>query len=86
MCHFCDIPHAVYHRTRQNLIVTDSTFVSIQYLNGWGWGDQEPLHCDLEAVPGGKIVNLRRVWERAYARNPLAIDTVLLADLNDIRD
>ena len=26
------------------------------------------------------------MWERAYARNPLPIDTVLVAGLNDIRD
>ena len=32
------------------------------------------------------MVTLRRVWERAYARNPLPIDTVLVAGLNDIRD
>ena len=86
MCHFCDIPHAVDHRTRQNVILTDSTLSGIQYLKGWGWEDQDPLHCDVEAVPGGKIVTLRRVWERAYARNPLPIDTVLVAGLNDIRD
>ena len=29
---------------------------------------------------------MRRVWERAYMRNPLPIDTVLVAGLNDIRD
>ena len=64
------------------MILTDSTLAGIQNLKGC----QEPLHCDLEAVPGGKIVTLRRVWERAYARNPLPIDTVLVAGLNDIRD
>ena len=86
MCHFCDIPHAIDHRTRQNVILTDSTLSGIQYLEGWGWEDQNPLHCNIEAVPGAKIVALKRVWERAYHRNPLPIDTVLVAGLNDIRD
>ena len=86
MCHFCDTPHAVDNRSRQNVILSDSTLSGIQYLQGWGWQDQEPLHCDIEGVPGGKIVTLRRVWERAYMRNPLPIDTVLVAGLNDIRD
>ena len=31
-------------------------------------------------------MTLRRVWERAYMRNPLPIDTVVVAGLNDIRD
>ena len=86
MCHFCDIAHAVDNRTRQNVILTDSTLSGIQYLQGWGWQEEEPLHCDIESVPGGKIVTMRRVWERAYMRNPLPIDTVLVAGLNDIRD
>ena len=86
MCHFCDTPHAVDNRTRQNVILSDSTLSGIQYLQGWGWQDEDPLHCDMEAVPGGKVVHLRRVWERAYMRNPLPIDTVLVAGLNDIRD
>ena len=86
MCHFCDTPHAVDNRTRQNVILSDSTLSGIQYLQGWGWEDQNPLHCDLECVPGGKVVTLRKVWERAYHRNPLPIDTVLVAGLNDIRD
>ena len=86
MCHFCDIPHAIDNRTRQNVILSDSTLSGVQYLQGWGWADEEPLHCDLEAVPGAKVVALKRVWERAYMRNPLPIDTVLVAGLNDIRD
>ena len=26
-----------------------------------GWGDDPPLHCDMETVPGAKIVHLKRV-------------------------
>ena len=86
MCHFCDVPHAVDNRTRQRVILSDSTLSGIQYLQGWGWQDEDPLHCDLECVPGGKVITLKRVWEKAYHRNPLPIDTVLVAGLNDIRD
>ena len=86
MCHFCDTPHPIDNRTRQNVILSDSTLSGVQYLQGWDWADEEPLHCDIEAVPGGKVVALKRVWERAYMRNPLPIDTVLVAGLNDIRD
>ena len=86
MCHFCDVPHAIDNRTRLNVILTTSTLAGIQYMEGWGWEDQDPLHCDIEAIPGAKIVTLKRAWERAYHRNPLPIDTVLVAGLNDIRD
>ena len=40
----------------------------------------------METIPGGKIVTLRKAWERAYSSNPLPIDTVLVAGLNDVRD
>ena len=86
MCHFCDIRHHVDHRTRQNVILTTSTLSGIQYAEGWTWGGQVPTHCDMEAIPGGKIVTLKRTWERAYLSNPLPIDTVLVAGLEDIRD
>ena len=56
------------------MILTGSTLAGIQYLEGLGWDDQEPIHCDVKAVPGGKIVALKRVWERAYHWNPLPID------------
>ena len=85
MCHFCDTKHAIDKWSRQNVILSDSTLSGVQYLKGWGWGEEEPLHCDLEAVPGGKIETLSRVWLRAYFRNPLPIDTVLVAGLNDIK-
>ena len=75
MCHFCDVPHAIDNRTRLNVILTTSTLAGIQYMQGWGWEDQDPLHCDIEAIPGAKIVTLKRAWERAYHRNPLHIDT-----------
>ena len=88
MCHFCDQDHMVDHRTRQNVILTTSTLSGIQYLQGWGWDakDGDPLHCDVEAIPGAKIVTLKKAWERAYMRNPLPIDTVLMAGLNDVKD
>ena len=86
MCHFCDTHHALNKSKRQNVILTTSTLSGVQYLQGWGWADQEPLHCDVEAVPGAKIETLTRVWLRAYFKNPLPIDTVLVAGLNDIRD
>ena len=86
MCHFCDIRHPFDHRTRQNVILTTSTLSGIQYAEGWTWGGQVPTHCDMEAIPGGKIVTLKKAWERAYLSNPLPIDTVLVAGLEDIRD
>ena len=88
LCHFCEQDHMVDHRTRQNVILTTSTLSGIQYMQGWGWDakDGVPLHCDVEAIPGAKIVTLKKAWERAYMRNPLPIDTVLMAGLNDVRD
>ena len=31
-----------------------------------------------------KIPNLKKAWERSYSNNPLPIDTILVAGLNDI--
>ena len=86
LCHFCDIPHQVDHMTRQNVILTTSTLSGIQYLQGWGWNGIPPTHCDMEAIPGAKIHTLKKAWERAYMTNPLAINTVLVAGLNDVKD
>ena len=44
----------------------------------------QPTHVDIESIPGAKIGTLRKAWERAYGRNPLPIDTLLVAGLNDI--
>ena len=84
MCHFCDMDHPVDHMSRQR--VTNSSLSEIQYLVGWKWHNRPPTHCDVEAIPGGKIPTLRKAWERAYMDNPLAIDTVLHAGLNDVKD
>ena len=40
----------------------------------------------MESIPGGKIVDLKSVWERAYLNNPLPIDTILVAGTEDILD
>ena len=86
MCHFCLIPHPINNRTRQNVILSTSTLSGVHYMQGWGWGDDTPLHCDMETVPGAKIIQLKRVWERAYRDNPLPLDTVLVGGLNDIKE
>ena len=87
MCHFCDTPHMVDQRTRQNVILTTSTLSGIQYIQGWGWDekDGDTLQYDVEFIPGAKIVTLKKAWERAYMRNALPIDTLLMAGLNDVR-
>ena len=64
--------------------MTAATLSGVQYASGWG--DQQTTHCDVESIPGGKIVNLKRAWERAYLNNPLPIDTVLVAGTEDILD
>ena len=86
MCHFCNIPHTVDNRSRKNVILTTSTLAGTQYLQGWGWQDEDPLHCDVEAIPGANIDTLRRAWERSYGRNTLPIDTLLIAGLIDVRE
>ena len=86
MCHFCDMDHPVDHMSRQRVILTTSSLSEIQYLVGWKWHNRPPTHCDVEAITGGKIPTLRKAWERAYMDNPLAIDTVLHAGLNDVKD
>ena len=51
MCHFCDIPHAIDNRTRQNVILSDSTLSGVQYLQGWGWGTFGPITQSLKVSP-----------------------------------
>ena len=85
MCHFCDISHPVDNMSRQRVILTTSSLCDIQYLVGWKWHDTPPTHCDVEAIPGAQIPTLRKAWERAYMTNPLPIDTVLHAGLNDVK-
>ena len=86
MCHFCDVAHPVDHISRQRVILTTSSLSDVQYLVGWSWHNKPPIHCDMEAIPGGKIPTLRKAWERAYMTNPLPIDTVLHAGLNDVKE
>ena len=85
MCHFCDIPHPVDHMSRQKVILTTSTLSDVQYLVCWTWHDSSPTLCDVEAITGALITTLRKAWERAYMNNPLPIDTVIQAGLNDIK-
>ena len=85
MCHFCDLEHPVDHMSRQRVILTSSSLSETQYLVGWQWHDKPPIHCDIEAIPGGLIPTLRKAWERSYMANPLPTDTVLHAGLNDVK-
>ena len=83
-CYFCDQCHPLDHMTRQRVILSTSTLSGVPYLEGWDWKDQQPLHCDMETIPGSTLQTLKKAWERAYAGNPLPIDTVLAGGLNDI--
>ena len=84
-CYFCDQPHPLDHMTRQRVILSTSTLSGVPFLEGWGWEEQKPLHCDMETIPGSTLQTLKKAWERAYAGNPLPIDTVLGGGLNDIK-
>ena len=69
--------------TRAKVILTTSTLSGVQFIKGWSWDDELPMHVDIESIPGARIPTLRKAWERAYDRNPLPIDTLLVAGLND---
>ena len=84
MCYFCDKFHPINHMSRVKVILTTSTLNGVQFTEGWGWEDTQPTHVDVESIAGAKIETLRRAWERAYGRNPLPIDTLLVAGLNDL--
>ena len=85
MCYFCDRFHPIDHMTRQKVILSTSTLSGVQFIKGWGWGEEQPTHVDMETIPGARIATLRKAWERAYAGNPLPIDTVMVAGLNDLK-
>ena len=84
MCYFCDRHHPINHMSRTKVILTSSTLNGVQFTEGWGWNGMQPTHVDIESIAGGKIDTLRKAWERAYGRNPLPIDTLLVAGLNDL--
>ena len=87
MCHICLVPHGIDHMTRFKLVLSDSTLNGVQYIEGWGWEEGEiPIHVDMETISGGRIATLRRAWERSYAGQPLPVDTLMVAGLNDVRD
>jgi hypothetical protein len=72
--------------TRQRVILSTSTLSGVPFQHGWGWAGEKPLHCDMETIPGSNIHTLKKAWERAYAGNPLPIDTLLAGGLNDIKN
>ena len=84
MCYFCDVHHPIDNMTRAKVILTTSTLSGVQFIKGWSWDDELPMHVDIESIPGARIPTLRKAWERAYDRNPLPIDTLLVAGLNDV--
>ena len=83
-CYFCDVDHAIDHMTRNRVVLSDSSLSGIQYLEGWKWDNDLPVHVDIESIEEASITMLRRAWERAYHTNPLPVDTVLVAGLHDI--
>ena len=85
MCHFCLVPHGIDHMTRVRLVLSDSTLNGVQFMEGWGLEGESPTHIDMETVSGGKIVTLRKAWERMYTRQPLPVDTLVVAGLNDLK-
>ena len=84
-CYMCNLFHPMDNMTRQKVIISDSTIHGVQYLQGWGWGEQTPVHCDMETIPGASLNTLKKAWERSYSGNPLPIDTVVVGGLSDIR-
>ena len=84
-CYFCNLFHPMDNMTRQKVILSSSTLHGVQFLQGWGWGDQTPYHCDMETIPGATLITLKKAWERSYSGNPVPIDTVVVGGLTDIR-
>jgi hypothetical protein len=85
MCYFCDKHHPIDHMTRNKVLLSTSTLNGVQFTQGWDWGNEQPTHVDMETIPGARIITLRKAWERAYGGNPLPIDTILVAGLNDVK-
>ena len=84
-CYFCDMLHPMDNMTRQKVILSDSTLHGVQFLQGWGWQDQKPVHCDTETIPEASLNTLKKAWERSYSGNPVPIDTIVVGGLNEIR-
>ena len=84
-CYFCDQFHPMDNMTRQKVLLSDSTLHGVQFLQGWGWGEQTPFHCDMETIPGASLNTLKKAWERSYSGNPVPIDTIVVGGLNEIR-
>ena len=55
------------------MIQSTSTLSGVHYMEGWGWGDDTPLHCDMETVLDVKIISQAEGLECADmgARTPI---------------
>ena len=81
-CYHCNLEHPVDHMTRTKLFLSTSTLSGVPFIEGWPGFD---IHCDWETIPGAHLDTLRKAWERGYSRHPLAVDTILVGGLNDIK-
>jgi hypothetical protein len=81
-CYHCNTDHQVDMMTRTKVFLTTSTLYGVPFLGGW---PGLAIHCDWEAVSGGQLDTMRKVWERAYGMHTLPVDTILVGGLNDVR-
>ena len=84
LCYFCNENHPIDHLTRKKLLLT-ADLAGVQFEKGWEWKDERPTHLDIEGIPHGKILVFKKAWERSCHGNPLPIDTVLVAGLEDVK-
>ena len=81
-CYHCKTSHDIDMLSRTKVYLTTSTLYGVPFLGDW---PGLAMHCDWEAVSGGTLDTMRRVWERAYMDHALPVDTIMIAGLNDIR-
>ena len=81
-CYHCKTSHMIDNMSRIKVFLTTSTLYGVPFLGEW---PGLAIHCDWEAVSGGNLDTMRRVWERAYSEQSLPVDTMMVAGLNDIK-
>ena len=59
-CYFCNINHRIDHVTRNKIVLTTEIPNDGQYLDGWSFDDESPIHEDMEGVENGFFPVLRR--------------------------
>ena len=79
-CFVCNIDHSVKTPTRRKILFTSSTLI-----NFWKCASFIPsVHFEVEAIVGGKVRDLTKVFKNIFGEKPAPLDAVLCCGINNV--